>query len=73
MKIGVVGLGLIGGSIFKELRSLEKYELIGVSSSVKDTTITVTTHLPHKHNDNYTKLKILLQLKSGATVHRCAC
>ena len=36
MKIGIVGLGLIGGSIFKELRSLGKYELIGVSSSVKD-------------------------------------
>ena len=34
MKIGVIGLGLIGGSIFKELRSLGKYELIGVSSSV---------------------------------------
>ena len=32
MKIGVVGLGLIGGSIFKCLK--EKYEIIGVSSSV---------------------------------------
>lgn len=34
MKIGVVGLGLIGGSIFKCLR--EKYEVIGVSSSVSE-------------------------------------
>ena len=33
MKIGVIGLGLIGGSIFKALSS--KYELIGISSSVK--------------------------------------
>lgn len=32
MKIGVVGLGLIGGSIFKCLK--ERYEIIGVSSSV---------------------------------------
>lgn len=32
MKIGVVGLGLIGGSIFKALRG--KYNLVGVSSSV---------------------------------------
>ena len=37
MKIGVVGLGLIGGSIFKCLR--EKYEVIGVSSSVNETNV----------------------------------
>ena len=34
MKIGVIGLGLIGGSLFKALRC--KYDLIGVSSSVKE-------------------------------------
>ena len=34
MKIGVVGLGLIGGSIFKALRG--KYDVIGVSSSIKE-------------------------------------
>ena len=34
MKIGVVGLGLIGGSIFKALK--EKYEVVGVSSSVQE-------------------------------------
>lgn len=33
MKIGVVGLGLIGGSIFKALQN--KYELVAVSSSVQ--------------------------------------
>ena len=33
MKIGVIGLGLIGGSIFKSLQG--KYEVVGVSSSVK--------------------------------------
>ena len=33
MKIGVVGLGLIGGSIFKALQ--DKYELVAVSSSVQ--------------------------------------
>jgi len=35
MKIGVVGLGLIGGSIFKKLQEIGKYELVGVSRSVK--------------------------------------
>ena len=37
MKRGVVGLGLIGGSIFKTLKALNnhKYEIVGVSSSVK--------------------------------------
>ena len=35
MKIGVIGLGLIGGSIFKKLKELNKYEVIGVSRSVK--------------------------------------
>lgn len=34
MKIGVVGLGLIGGSIFKALK--EKYDLVAVSNSVKE-------------------------------------
>ena len=34
MKIGVIGLGLIGGSIFKALSN--KYDVIGVSSSVKE-------------------------------------
>ena len=33
MKIGVIGLGLIGGSIFKALK--DKYEVIGVSTSVE--------------------------------------
>lgn len=37
MKIGVVGLGLIGGSIFKALRG--KYDVIGVSSSIKEENI----------------------------------
>lgn len=36
MKIGVVGLGLIGGSIFKALTAMDKYSVIGVSSSVKE-------------------------------------
>ena len=34
MKIGVVGLGLIGGSIFKELRL--NYDVVGVSRSVTE-------------------------------------
>ena len=34
MKIGVVGLGLIGGSIFKDLISLN-YDVVGVSQSQK--------------------------------------
>ena len=33
MKIGIIGLGLIGGSIFRALNR-EKYEVVGVSSSV---------------------------------------
>ena len=32
MKIGVIGLGLIGGSIFKDLQQLD-YELVAVSQS----------------------------------------
>ena len=34
MKIGVIGLGLIGGSIFK--RGREKHEMVGVSRSVNE-------------------------------------
>ena len=39
MKIGVIGLGLIGGSIFKCLSGLEKYNVIGVSSSVSESNV----------------------------------
>ena len=34
MKIGVVGLGLIGGSIFKRLNELDIHEVIGVSRTL---------------------------------------
>ena len=34
MKIGVIGLGLIGGSIFKKCR--EKYDVVGVSRSLEE-------------------------------------
>ena len=37
MKIGVIGLGLIGGSIFKKARHM--YEVVGVSRSVKEDNI----------------------------------
>lgn len=47
MKIGVVGLGLIGGSVFKSLQNYGKYDLVGVSSSVKDNNI----------SNDYNKLK----------------
>lgn len=33
MKIGVIGLGLIGGSIFKDLKKLDDYEVAAVSVS----------------------------------------
>ena len=36
MKIGVVGLGLIGGSIFKNVLEGKKHDLIGVSRSVNE-------------------------------------
>ena len=36
MRIGVVGLGLIGGSIFKNLRESKKYEVIGISRTVDE-------------------------------------
>ena len=39
MKIGVIGLGLIGGSIFKSLKAIGKYELVGVSTTVNDENI----------------------------------
>lgn len=45
MKIGIVGLGLIGGSIFKKLR--DKYSVTGISRSLKETNI----------SDDYTTLK----------------
>ena len=46
MKIGVVGLGLIGGSIFKKLNSLDKYEIVGISRSLKNADV----------SDDYTAL-----------------
>ena len=36
MKIGIIGLGLIGGSIFKNLREAKKHEVIGISRSVNE-------------------------------------
>ena len=36
MKIGVVGLGLIGGSIFKNLTERKKHEVVGISRSVNE-------------------------------------
>ena len=43
MKIGVIGLGLIGGSIFKKLSEdlKDKYELVGVSRTVKRENVSV--------------------------------
>lgn len=45
MKIGVIGLGLIGGSIFKNLRG--KYSVVGVSRNLKETNV----------SDDYSTLK----------------
>ena len=36
MKIGIVGLGLIGGSIFKNLFEAKKHDVIGISRSVNE-------------------------------------
>ena len=36
MKIGVIGLGLIGGSVFKSLLEGKKHELVGISRSVNE-------------------------------------
>ena len=36
MRIGVIGLGLIGGSIFKNLLEGKKHELVGISRSVNE-------------------------------------
>ena len=36
MKIGIVGLGLIGGSIFKNLWEAKKHEVVGISRSVNE-------------------------------------
>ena len=44
MKIGVIGLGLIGGSIFKALRGKSEYDLVGVSSSVKEENVCLTLY-----------------------------
>lgn len=45
MKIGIIGLGLIGGSIFKKLK--DEYEVVGISRSVNEFGI----------DNNYTRLK----------------
>ena len=39
MKIGVVGLGLIGGSIFKKLKQNPKYDVVGVSTTVTESNV----------------------------------
>jgi len=36
MRIGVIGLGLIGGSIFKNLLEGKKHDVIGISRSVNE-------------------------------------
>ena len=36
MKIGVIGLGLIGGSIFKNLLEAKKHDVVGISRSVNE-------------------------------------
>ncbi len=40
MRIGVVGLGLIGGSIFKNLLEGKKYDVVGISRSVHEFNVT---------------------------------
>ena len=40
MRIGVVGLGLIGGSIFKNLLKRKKYDVVGISRSVHEFNVT---------------------------------
>lgn len=40
MKIGVLGLGLIGGSIYKNLLESKKHDLVGVSRSVNEFNVT---------------------------------
>ena len=40
MKIGVIGLGLIGGSIFKALMDLNKYDVVGISRTVQHENVT---------------------------------
>ena len=36
MRIGVVGLGLIGGSVYKNLLEAKKHEIVGISRSVNE-------------------------------------
>lgn len=40
MKIGIVGLGLIGGSIFKNILESKKHDLIGISRTVNEFNVT---------------------------------
>lgn len=50
MKVGVIGLGLIGGSIFKRLSNrsnVEKYDLVGISRTLKQSCV----------SDDYNNLK----------------
>lgn len=40
MRIGVVGLGLIGGSVYKNLLEAKKHEIVGISRSVNEFNVT---------------------------------
>ncbi|MBR1754072.1 prephenate dehydrogenase/arogenate dehydrogenase family protein [bacterium] len=40
MKIGVIGLGLIGGSIFKRIYMDKKYDVVGISDDVRHDCVT---------------------------------
>ena len=40
MRIGVIGLGLIGGSIFKNLMEGKKHDVVGISRSVNEFNVT---------------------------------
>ncbi len=40
MRIGVVGLGLIGGSIFKNILESKKHDIVGISRSVNEFNVT---------------------------------
>ena len=74
MKIGIVGLGLIGGSIFKTLKVLNnpKYEIVGVSSSVKlknvskDYEILTVGHLKLGNNESATVTAVSIDLTGKA-------
>ena len=62
MKIGVVGLGLIGGSTFKKLKAL-KYDVVGISNSQNGKDQNITNNIKNETKPDKGSLNINVGLE----------